>query len=212
MKTSGYVHPRLVARSVLILLLLAPASFAQFGVICSLGPMGFGGYNPMLDQPASGHALTIGKRVATVLCGGVCRVDLVRNVSAGNALTLVDMQGKAKIAYAPQFMQQLEGTLGESAVFGVMAHEVGHVIDARAPVVPLWFDNSWSRELRADSWAGCALAKAHLARNAMTAALQAIAAYPSPSHPAWNLRVPALDAGYLGCGGTGQLPQQGSDW
>ena len=36
----------------------------------------------------------------------------------------------------------------------------------------------------------------------MHAALGALAKYPSPKHPAWNARLPAIRSGYTHCGGA----------
>jgi hypothetical protein len=104
--------------------------------------------------------MSIAKRVANVLCGGRCNVDLYRNVTVGNAFTFVLPSGTAKIVYKPNFMTTVEQNFGEGAVFGILSHEVGHVIDGRLQVA--WMLDSWSRELRADAWAGCALARANL--------------------------------------------------
>jgi hypothetical protein len=174
--------------------------------VCSLGYYNNSNeYNPNLDSPPTPHALSIARRVAEVLCGGVCRVSLLQNPTAGNALTLVFPNGQAKVVYQPHFMQQIEQAYGESAAFGIFAHETGHVIDGRTKVS--WMLNSWNRELRADAWAGCALARAGLSILETKAALRAIAQYPSPSHPAWDRRLPALEAGYSQCGGRGGLPK-----
>ena len=142
-----------------------------------------------------------------MLCNGSCNATLVRNQSAGNALTLVLPNGAAKVAYNPQFMQSVQESFGEEAIFGILAHETGHVIDGRTQVS--WMLDSWGRELRADAWAGCALARAKMSTSEMRNSLQAISQYPSPSHPGWNLRIPALETGYRACGGIGKLP---TDW
>jgi hypothetical protein len=190
--------------AVAISILWAEPATAQQRV-CSLGYYNNdNGYNPGLDSVPTPHALSIARRVAEVLCGGVCSVSLRQNPTAGNALTLVLPNGQAKVVYQPQFMQQIEQAYGESAAFGILAHETGHVIDGRRKVS--WMLDSWSQELRADAWAGCALARAGLSISETRAALRAIAQYPSPSHPAWDRRLPALEVGYSQCGGRGRLP------
>src|SRR5437016_5464827 len=98
--------------------------------VCRLGSAGYG-YDARYDQEASDHALDIAKDVARVLCGGVCGVDLSRNPTAGNALTFVS-GANAKIVYSPAFMTTVEDRFGESAIFGILAHEMGHVIDGRS--------------------------------------------------------------------------------
>lgn len=195
----------------LTIVALAPAcfsqlSFAQLGfpqLVCSLGNSG--GYNPQYDSPPPDFAMNVAARVAGALCGGTCGVVLVQNATAGNALTLVSPNGQAKIAYSPPFMNAVEAQIGGAATFGILAHEVGHVVDGRTGVA--WMIDSWSRELRADAWAGCALARSGLSTSEVGAALMAVSQYPSPTHPAWNLRLPALQTGYSNCGGSGTLPR-----
>jgi len=186
-------------------LLLATVAEAQ--LVCSLGGDTY--YNPNSDMKASPDALRIAHNVANVLCGGTCGVALIRNPTAGNVLTFALPNGAAKVVYNPLFLKSVE-TIGDGAIFGIFAHETGHVVDGRLNVA--WMPNSWGRELRADAWAGCALARAALSEEQKTAALRAILRYPSPTHPARDLRVPALDLGYRSCGGTGNLPRQGTDW
>jgi hypothetical protein len=187
-------------------LLLATVAKAQ--LVCSLGGDSY--YSPNSDMKASPDALRIAHKVANVLCGGTCGVALIRNPTAGSVLTFALPNGAAKVVYSPQFLKSVETTIGDGAIFGLIAHEIGHVVDGRQNVA--WMPDSWGRELRADAWAGCALARAALSEDQTTAALRAIVQYPSPTHPARNLRVPALDLGYQSCGGTGNLPRQGTDW
>lgn len=186
------------------------ATVAKAQLACSLGPGGDSYYSPNSDMNASPDALRIARNVANVLCNGSCGIALIRNPTAGNVLTFVLPNGAAKIVYSPQFLKSVETTIGDGAIFGLFAHEIGHVVDGRLNVA--WMPDSWGRELRADAWAGCALARAALPDDKAKAALRAIVQYPSPTHPARNLRVPALDLGYQSCGGTGSLPRQGTDW
>ena len=188
---------------------LVLATVARAQLACSLGPGGDSYYNPNSDMNATPDALRIAHKVANALCSGSCGIALIRNPTAGNVLTFVFPNGAAKIVYKPQFLQSIEKSLGDGAVFGIFAHEVGHVVDGRGNVA--WMPDSWDRELRADAWAGCALARAALPEDQAKAALRAIVQYPSPTHPARNLRVPALELGYQSCGGTGNLPRQGTD-
>lgn len=162
-------------------------------------------YDPRFDQSASPYALAVAKRVAKVLCNGWCNIDLFQNTKLSDAAyTIVLPNGAAKVIYNPVHMNTIENKFGEGASFGILAHEVGHVIDLRQSVG--WMSNSWNKELRADAWSGCAIARANLSEVQTISALQASAQYPSPTHPAWNLRVPAFEAGYHGCGGGGALP------
>jgi hypothetical protein len=189
-------------------LLLATTARAQ--LVCSLGSGGDSYYNPNSDMNASPDALRIAHKVADALCGGTCGAALIRNPTAGNVLTFVLPNGAAKVVYNPQFLKSIETTIGIDGIFGIFAHEIGHVVDGRLNVA--WMPNSWAPELRADAWAGCALARTALSEDQRTAALHAILRYPSPTHPARDLRIQALDLGYQSCGGTGNLPRQGTDW
>ena len=186
-------------------LLLATVAEAQ--LVCSLGGDSY--YNPNSDMKASPDALRIAHNVANVLCSGSCGVALIRNPTAGTILTSALPNGAAKIVYNPQFLKSIDTAIGDGAIFGIFAHETGHVVDGRLNVA--WMPNSWSRELRADAWAGCAIARAVLSEDKTIAALRAILRYPPPTHPARDLRVPALELGYRSCGGTGNLPRQGTD-
>jgi hypothetical protein len=193
--------------AICLVFLLLPATVAEAQLVCSLGGDTY--YNPNSDMKASPDAIRIAHNVANVLCGGTCGVALIRNPTAGNVLTFALPNGATKVVYSPQFLKSVEA-IGDGAIFGIFAHETGHVVDGRLNVA--WMPNSWGRELRADAWAGCALARAALSEDQTAAALRAIVQYPSPTHPARNLRVPALDLGYQSCGGAGNLPRQGADW
>jgi hypothetical protein len=88
---------------------------------------------------------------------------------------------------------------GEDALIGIIAHEYGHVIDAVS--IGSWMNTNWTPELRADAWAGCALAKLKLTPASLERALTAISRYPPVSQPGWNPRVLPLRTGYSRCGG-----------
>lgn len=185
-----------------LLVTASMAADAQVVYVCSLGPIA--DYRPFYDAPATDDAVSIASDVAQAICQGYCGVDLFRNPTAGNAVTFAAATGRARVIYAPQFLQTVSSAHGDAAIFGILAHEVGHVLDARNPSVPPWIDSSWSRELRADAWAGCALAQKGLPANTLNGVLSVIAAYPSPTHPPWQMRIPAVRRGYAGCGGNPQ--------
>src|SRR5208283_2912281 len=147
-------------------LLLATVAKAQ--LVCSLGPGGDSYYSPNSDMNASPDALRIARNVANVLCNGTCGIALIRNPTAGSVLTFVLPNGAAKIVYSPQFLKSVETTIGDGAIFGLFAHEIGHVVDGRLNVA--WMPDSWGRESRADAWAGCALARAALPEDKAKAA------------------------------------------
>lgn len=134
------------------------------------------------------------------VCGANCpEVVLFRNATAPNVMLVADA-GRAKIVYNPAFVTSVYERYGDAGVEAVMAHEIGHALDDALGAA--WIQKNWTPELRADSWAGCILAKSNLSSADLTTALAVLAAYPSAAHPAWNVRLPAIRAGYSGCGGT----------
>jgi hypothetical protein len=133
------------------------------------------------------------------LCRPNCpQIALFRNETAPNA-TLIAANGDAKIVYAPQFFTAIYEAYGDGAILAVIAHELGHGLDETAPAP--WINREWPVEVRADAWAGCALAKATLGARELREALTAVEKYPSPAHPGWSQRLPALRLGYTKCGG-----------
>lgn len=183
-----------------LVVLLAPLS-ALAQVLCSLGP-GAASYQASNDQRPSRDAMQIAGRVNAAekaICADHCpEVQLVRNSTAPNA-TLIANSGQAKLAYSPQFFAAVYAGYGDAGLVAVIAHELGHALDDS--IGAAWIKSDWTPELRADAWAGCTLAKSNLKPSDMHAALGALAKYPSPAHPAWNLRVPAIRSGYTHCGG-----------
>lgn len=187
------------------LLATALSSPATAGVACQLGPSS-SSYSPAYDIAPTPQASRDMSAVASALCGSGCgTVSFVANPTVPNALTYTVQPGVSKISYSPAFMNGVWQSYGHNAAVGIFAHELGHHLDLMQ--TSSWMDSSWGRELRADAWAGCAMARLGMSPTNMAAALQAIAAYPSPSHPAWTDRIPALQAGYTQCGGVGSLPR-----
>ena len=187
---------------ILLSVLLPP--FTAYGQIaCALGPDA-SSYNAYADQRPSSDAMELARQVNAALapaCSPNCpTMALFRNATAPNAMMIAG-SGGAKIVYAPQFFTVVYEKYGEGAILAVIAHLAGHAIETTAPAA--WMKNSWTQELRADAWAGCALAKAGLGSSGLEAALKAVRMYPSPSHPSWPLRIPALRLGYTHCGGDG---------
>ena len=135
------------------------------------------------------------KAICAANCPGVA---LFRNPTAPNA-ALIANAGQAKLVYAPQFFAAVYASFGDAGILAVIAHELGHALDDS--IGAAWINSSWTPELRADSWAGCTLAKGALSRSDMQAALAALAKYPAPAHPIWNLRLPVIRSGYTHCGG-----------
>ena len=174
---------------------------ADAQLMCSLGALpGSRGYNPYYDQQPSGRASVEMQRIYATLCPSGCGFSLlVSNSTVPNAMAMVTGPGQSKIAYSPGFMNYIAQRYGGGATFGILAHEFGHHIDFHS--TPPWMNNSWSRELKADAWAGCALARTGLGTGQIENALGAIAAYPSATHPGWPQRLQAVRTGFVNCGG-----------
>ncbi len=184
----------------LFLVLLPVSAAAQ--PICALGP-GAASYQPSADQRPSSDAMQVANRVNAAektICSPNCPgVALFRNPTAPNAALIVN-GGQPKLVYAPQFFAAVYASFGDAGILAMIAHELGHALDDSLGAK--WIGTSWTAELRADAWAGCTLAKSGLSRSDMQAALAALAKYPSPAHPGWNLRLPAIRSGYTHCGGA----------
>jgi len=178
--------------------LLPAGAWAQ--MLCTLGPL-TPPYDPMADMPASAGAQADLKKLKSLLCPKGCgKVMLFANATAPNSATVTDGAGASKIAYSPGFAGSIQKTFGPIATFGIIAHGLGHHLEATGEP-PAWMNESWDSELRADAWTGCAMAKAELTPSRLQAVLLALAAYPATHHPAWSARRPVITAGYTSCGG-----------
>jgi hypothetical protein len=180
-------------------LLFLPLAAAE--VICALGPAA-SSYNAYQDQRPTPDAMELAGKVNAAL-SPICRpncpeIAVFRNATAANAM-LVVANGDAKIVYAPQFFTSVYDTYGEGAIVALIAHELGHAVDETAPAA--WIKRDWPAEVRADAWAACALAKLNLSTRALGETLTALEKYPSPVHPPWTQRLPALRLGFTRCGG-----------
>jgi len=178
---------------------LTPAR-AQAQVLCALGPAT--PYDPLADMPPSAAAQAELKKVKALLCGprGCGKVLLIANTTAPNSATVTDGVGASKIAYSPAFIGNVQKTYGPLATFGLVAHQLGHHLDTTGNRPP-WMKEAWDGELRADAWAGCAMAKAELRPSGLQAVLLALSNYPSAHHPAWAARRAVITEGYNRCGG-----------
>jgi hypothetical protein len=174
---------------------------ASAEVLCALG-ISASSYKPAQDQRPTSDALQLAGRLNAALkaiCADHCPVmALFRNTTAPNAMLIAD-SGQAKLVYSPQFFAAAYESFGDNGILGIMAHEVGHALDATVGVA--WIKNSWAPELRADAWAGCVLARMGPGTSSLEPSLTALSKYPSPAHPGWNLRLPVLRTGYTQCGG-----------
>jgi hypothetical protein len=179
--------------------LLSFSAHAQ--VLCSLGPAS--SYKSSADQRPSSDAMQLVGRVnaaVKTICQSNCPgVMVLRNTTAANAMLIVD-RSQAKLVYSPSFFASVHDSLGDPGIIGIIAHEFGHALDDALGAA--WIESSWTPELRADAWAGCTLAKSDLSASDRETAFTALAKYPSPGHPGWNLRLPAIRAGYTACGGA----------
>jgi hypothetical protein len=181
-------------------MLLLPAG-ANAQVVCALGP-GAGSYQPLSDQRPSSDAMQVANRVNAAeksICAPNCPgVAVFRNPTAPNA-ALIANGAQGKLVYAPQFFATVYASYGDAGLLAIIAHELGHALDDS--IGAAWISNSWTPELRADAWGGCTLARSGLSQSELHAALAALEKYPSPAHPGWKLRLPAIRSGYTHCGG-----------
>jgi hypothetical protein len=172
-------------------------------IVCALGS-GASSYNAYSDQRPTSDTMQLAARVNAAfepVCSPRCpAIAVFRNATAPNAMLIADAD-QAKIVYAPQFFTAVYEKYGDGAIIAIIAHELGHALDETAPAS--WMNRTWTPELRADAWAGCALARVDLSLNGLREALTAFSKYPSPAHPSWTLRLPALRLGYRQCGGDG---------
>ena len=175
---------------------------ASQDVICAFGP-GAASYDAKSDQRPTPDAMQLAKRMNAALapiCTPRCpEIAIYRNPTAPNAMLVVTAD-QAKIVYAPRFFSAVYDKYGDGAIIAMIAHEFGHALAEVHPVN--WMKSDWSAELRADAWAGCALAKSDLSAIDLADALTAVAKYPPSGGSSWSLRLPALRVGYLQCGGN----------
>jgi hypothetical protein len=193
------VMKKLLSLSLLSLAAMLLPSRAQAQVLCALGPAT--PYDPMADMPPSAGAKADVTKVTALLCPKGCgKVLLFANATSPNTATVTDGAGVSKIAYSPSFANSIRSNFGPIATFGIFAHDLGHHLDAMGTKAP-WMKDSWDSELRADAWAGCAMAKADLSPSRLQAALLAMSTYPSPHHPEWSARRTVITEGFTRCGG-----------
>src|SRR4029079_3541697 len=180
------------------------SSRAEAQVLCALGPTT--SFEAMADMPAGADAQGDIKRLKGLLCPKGCgKLFVFANPTAPQSATATDGHGASKIVYSPAFVAEVRKSYGPLGSFGLFAHPLGHHPDAIGNR-PAWMKGAWDGELRADAWAGCAMAKAELKPSGLQASLLVLAEYPSPRHPSWNERRAAITEGYKQCGGA-MLPK-----
>jgi len=122
------------------------------------------------------------------------------------------------VSYDEQFMQRLQDVYGESVTYFVLAHEYGHHLDRERA-------STWTHELRADAFAGCALARqgrslgpslAWMRHEHFVEILDEVLGDPTrpeaimdkymSSHPPWIYRIEASRRGAELCQGNPTLP------
>jgi hypothetical protein len=185
------------------------ASLLPFGasaeILCALGP-GASSYDAKADERPASDAMQLARRMNAALsptCSPKCpQIAIYRNTTAPNAMLVVTAD-QAKFVYAPQFFAAIYDKYGDGAIIAMIAHEYGHALIETYPAP--WMKNGWTIELRADAWAGCALAKSDLNSNDLAEAIAGVSKYPPVAHPgaqpSWAQRLPALRLGYIHCGG-----------
>jgi hypothetical protein len=177
---------------------------ASAEVLCALGS-GASSYDAKADERPTGDAMQLAGRMNAALspnCSPKCpQIAIFRNPTAANAM-LVVTPDQAKFVYAPQFFTAVYDKYGDGAIIAIIAHEYGHALNETTPAP--WMKSDWTPELRADAWAGCALAKSALSSTELAEALTAVSKYPPAAHqPSWAQRLPALRLGYMHCGADG---------
>jgi len=170
-------------------------------ILCTLGP-GTTTYNAYSDERPTPDAMELAGKVNGGL-GSICRPNcptmaMFRNKSAADLMLLVT-SGQAKIVYKPEFFTSVYDKYGEGGILALIAHEVGHAMEANGTAK--WMKPGWNPELRADAWAGCAFAKINVTSKEFQNGMAALQANPSLSHPDWMTRRSAIQIGYEQCGG-----------
>ncbi len=186
-----------VVYSLLLFRVLLPA----VETLCTLAPDS-STYNAYLDQRPTGDAMELAGKVnaaMAALCRPKCPgLAMFRNTTASNAM-LITATSQFKLVYKPDFFTTVYESYGDAGIVAILAHQVGHAIDATSPAS--WIKKEWTPELRADAWTGCAFAKINLSGRDLKAGLTTLSKYPSPAHPSWTVRVPVLRFGYTQCSG-----------
>lgn len=143
------------------------------------------GLSLLFPAALSTPALTPEQRIAhealQVMCPSGCgTVRFIRTPGVDLAYAQPSGVRTTIITYNPNFLARASANFGADAVFGVFAHEIGHHIDFHFSR-PGWMNNSWTRELSADAWAGCALAASGKGTDSIVKLLRLISGHGYPS-------------------------------
>lgn len=163
--------------------------------LCALAPAG---HNVGEDQHPSPYAKQQMSAVNNYLCGrfGCPPYLLFKNDTLQNAMASANQAGY-QIRYNTGFMNQTVQNFGNYAAIGVLAHELGHIIDFAQQPQQL---SQAQREATADRYAGCAFALAGHPESdlqGLASSLHAIGA--SPGYPTPSQRVQLVRSGYHQC-------------
>ena len=194
-------------------ILILPVS-AQPGVMYPIG-CSFNGSSPMGQGlfPASSHAVqevqlvagATGTPVWEIYQGGVPNASAT--VLQRQIMTPMgpSVQQVPVIVYNTAFMNNAINAYGRWAGIGIIAHECGHHVNMDVSVYGS-FSHPWSKELRADAFAGYALAKLGASlQEAQQFQRTIYSAWGSPTHPDSPRRLAAVHQGWVAGGGSGSL-------
>lgn len=141
-------------------------------------------------DPEAYEARALLEPICRPLCGEML---YARNDQLENATVEPLGDGWYLLVWSKTWLRSLRESFGREAILAVYAHEQGHVIDSELPS-PWGLDQ---RELSADAWGGCALARGHYALDPVLAAYETFG--DDDIHPAVALRQSALRLGASWC-------------
>lgn len=175
-------------------------------------------------EPAKVTALRHVVNAMAPLCRPKCgRVKLTRDDSLRVAAQARHVDERSThIVYNARAVASWSAWLGAGlgegdglGVFYVMAHEYGHHLDLHRDRPVASTRDPWPGELVADTFAGCALARAGYSAHALSRfrrlerGLPVSVHHVGRSHPPPGWWVPALREGYRLCSGRGHLTTEG---
>jgi len=132
-------------------------------------------------------------------CGQVLVVSNPNEKQLASART--NGRGQTILSYSPRDMNYIASRWGINAVIGTIAHEIGHHFDFNSSPWAARMRTVRHRELRADWFAGCALAKLGIESGSLAKAVQVIGEYPTHGYPDGYSRSNQVQRGYTQCGG-----------